>query len=496
MATRAAYDAFLRTYADPEGEQTRDQFEDRRSRYRMLWHYYLNSAFEDNALWERYKSKYKLHRQIRSLYNPTRRLVDFYTGIVYPGVLSIDAERLPNGAQLAIPFAEDTNPQLLRAVGEFWRWSNWQINKNLMIRYGAALGDVLVELVDDVAGGKVFASVTWPGLIDDLLLDEQGNVKMYALEYDYEIQVTDFTAQKYTYRKEVDQNSIRTFRDGEPFSYNDVPAVVPNEYGFVPAIWVKHVDLGGDHGEPALRNVGKIDQLNSLASAMVDHATRNLEAPVIISNAQGLSRLFSEQRKRTSTREIDDEEGAGDRESIKILKATGDARIQTVELNPGEALATMDHLIAEIEKDHPEITMFAQLRGMAQVTGPAADRLFGDVETYVNDARAIYDTQSIKLFQMAVAIAGWRVQNGDWGDINRQQAAFAPFNLESYFAGDLDMDILPRPLIAPTRRETLELERMEQALELDRQGATFAQTAPQSVADRLRMATQRQAQGA
>lgn len=479
MATKAAYNTFLRVYGDPEGEQTRFEFEDRAGRYRLLWHYYQNSVFEDLATWTAYKARYKLYRHTRSIYNPGQRLVDFYAGIVYPGALSMDASRMPHGATIAIPLAEDTNPQLRTAIGQLWQWSNWQTNKALMVRYGAALGDVLVEVIDEVDNGKVYLSVVWPGLVTDLRLDEQGNVKMYTLEYDYIGEGNE----RYTYRREIDGESIRTYRNNEPHAYEGVPAQVANPYGFAPAVWIKHKEIGGDHGEPAMRNLGKLDELNGLASHALDQAHRILAAPIIVSG-KNISTLAAATGKQGSTAELPVPEQ--DRESIKILRGE-DASVATLQMDPGETLLHIDKLMGEIERDHPEITMYHELRQMSQVTGPAAERLFGDVEIYVNDARAAYDTQSIKLFQMAVAIGGWRAGMGDWGRmLNQQQSAFLPFDLDSYTAGDLNLEILPRPLIPATRREALELERLEQGIENDRQGATMAQ----GVADRLRLATQ------
>jgi hypothetical protein len=140
----------------------------------------------------------------------------------------------------------------------------------------------------------------------------------------------------------------------------------------------------------------------------------------------------------------------------------------TLDLPQGEALAYMQTMLEEIERDHPELGMYQQLRAMSQVTGPAADRLFGDVATLVNDARANYDRASVALFQMAVAISGWRAQRGDWGrQLTRQQAKFLPFDLDSYANGDLDMEILPRPLVPQTPLERLQEERARQALARD-----------------------------
>ncbi len=54
--------------------------------------------------------------------------------------------------------------------------------------------------------------------------------------------------------------------------------------------------------------------------------------------------------------------------------------------------------------------------------------------------------------------------------MDRQRAKFAGYGLDSYAAGDLDLEIMPRPLVAETPAERLRRLREEQALEADRQG--------------------------
>jgi len=54
---------------------------------------------------------------------------------------------------------------------------------------------------------------------------------------------------------------------------------------------------------------------------------------------------------------------------------------------------------------------------------------------------------------MIVAIGGFRANSGAWGTLNRQQQKFKPFDLDSYQRGDLDISIMPRPLLVPTKSE-------------------------------------------
>lgn len=487
-----AMSTFRRVYSDPtqmEGGYARPA---QANNYGMLWAYYQNSVFEDLGAWAGYKGRYGLYRNIRSLYNPTRRLVDFYAAHIYPGVLSEDGKALPDGVDLAIPFATDTPPALVAAVAAFWHWSNWQARKDVFVTWAAAAGNVLVELVDDVDAGKITAEVVWPALVTDLDLDPAGNVRLYALQY----QVTGDDNIPYTYRKEVDRDEFRTFKNGQPFDYSDdgTGAAYPNPYGFVPAVWVKHQDLGGDYGAPAIEgSIRRIDEINHLASLLHDQVATLVKAPKLIAAEGRIQRWQDTARPAVSaagqalapgpvagsppvpvpgappTQATYDAANA-DRQNLGILQAGKDATVHSLsgDVPLADALAIMQELITELEHAHPELVMYTELREMSQVTGPAATRLMGDVANAVYKAAAGYDRASIALFGMAVAMGGMRANAGDWGPaetFSARQRLFLPFDLTSYHQGDLDMAIGQRPLMRQTALESLQEQQQRISVE-------------------------------
>lgn len=465
----AGYTAARRVFEDPSLAHQEGLYLNQYSMYNLLWAYYNGAMFERissvfngnfNTTWQvsangwaLYKQNYNLYRNIRLIYNPTRRLVDFYAGQVYPGVLSEDGASLPDGVQLAVPFSADTPAALKSAVAQFWQWSNWQARKSIQVRYGAALGSVLIELIDDVENGQITSEIQWPGFVSDIQLDCAGNVKSYALEY----QARNEQA-AYIYRKEVDIDSFRYFRDGEPFDYDtDTPdgvgRVVDNPYGFVPAVWIKHTDIGGSHGSPVISgSLAKIDELNNLASHVHDQIHKVIGAPVVLWTDGQINNLAATQKRGATSDFVNT---STDQESVLMLKGPKEGHIESLvgNLSLADAVQYMHMLLEEMEQDHPELVFYKELRSMSMVTGPAASRLVGDVNSRFAEAAAAYDQANIKLFQMACAIGGFRANSGAWGSLNRQQQKFAPFNLTSYMDGDLDMAIMPRPLLQPTKAE-------------------------------------------
>jgi hypothetical protein len=457
VATTAAISAFRRAWSDPDQQYLAQSFATRRGYYQLLWAHYENSIFDDLRTWAGYKSHHALYRQTRAVYNPTRRLVDLYAGAVYPGVLSEDGRELPDGVPLAIPLADDTPPELRAAIAQTWAWSGWQQEMALMVRYGAALGSVLVEIADEVERQKVCYRVVWPGHVADLTLDAAGNVKAYALEYE----VRDEDGSRYTYRKETDGEAFRTFKDGKPFDYDPesgLGAEWDNPYGFVPARWVRHKNVGSDFGAPAIDgSLGKIDELNSLASHLADQAHKVINAPWLFSGNVSLANVGAA-AKRGATDEQGTVPGAdrSDRESMLWLQGPEGTTATSLAGNLPfeEVLQMVQDIQGEIEADHPELVLWRQLREMSTLTGPAASRVMGDAAANILEAQAGYDRASNALFGMAAAIAGWRANGNGWqGPLNRQQQKFLPFDLTSYERGELDFSIAPRPIVGTTQSE-------------------------------------------
>jgi hypothetical protein len=442
-----------------------------RSYFNLWWAYYLNSTFDNVAAWQTYRTNHVLYRNIRSIYNPTRRIVNFYVAQIYPGVLSEDASRLPDGVQLAIPLSEDTDDDLRAAIAQFWQWSNWQSGNKVMVRFGAATGSCLVEIVDNVEKGKVTSAVRWPGLIADkaiddgasLVLDDVGNVKFYALEYE----ATDERGDTYTYRKEVSQEAFRYYRNDK------IESEAENPYGFVPAVWCKHIDegwgFGGftgeqNYGSPAIAGaLGKIDELNGIVSHTHDQIDILVASPGIIATSGNVGNIVADSnRTATAQDEYNATASLADKPTKRpLLKGPADTKWVPMNgnLQPEQVIPHMDRLLSEIEHDFPELGMYQELRKMSQVTGPGAARMMGDVYSRVLEVSSNYDTQSIKLFQMAAAIGGHRYRENKegWRLRTEQQAKFAPFSLDSYARGELNLDIMPRPLIPMTEADTIDL---------------------------------------
>jgi hypothetical protein len=439
-----------RTLADTSPAVTKDPFKISRGYHSLLRQYYENEQFSDAQMWQTYRAKHRLPRALRAIYNPTRRAVDWYAGRIYAGAWTEDGKPLPDGTPHALQFPSDViegRPQLVLAAIQALNWGNWRTGRIVYVREKGIVGTVLVEIVDDLERLKVYPEIVPIEKMASVRLDVTGNVKEYELQY--KALDTD-TGRDYDYRKVVTPESFTEYRD------RTVTREDPNPYGFVPAALVQHRSSGSVFGAPAIAGViPKIEEINRVATDVHNYIAKLQKQPVVFygndAPAPSVSRGASDEsivlNEEQSVSWFHSKDPSGHVDPMMQMTAPiGDAGVR------------IDKLMEEIEADLPELTLDRELRAMSNVTGPGADRMMGDVRGRYDEVQANADAGTVKIIQMCVAIGGWRLSQGNWGsgaDLSRQQQKFDGFDLDSYARGDLDLSLLPRPLVAPTEHERL-----------------------------------------
>jgi hypothetical protein len=153
-----------------------NDFGARQTRYEIFWSMYENTVYREIHKWARtYKTKYGLYRYIRNIYNPAYRLGEFWKTHLWGGTLDLETK------EGSLPIVTD-NESLRLALAQLWRWSNWYVRKDVASLYGAVMGDVFLQVVDDVDRGKVYLDVMHPGIVSDITVDAFGNIKAYKIE--------------------------------------------------------------------------------------------------------------------------------------------------------------------------------------------------------------------------------------------------------------------------------------------------------------------------
>lgn len=436
--------------AQQVGDSEHQTFVPIASTYSLYEAYYRNKMYQRSGVYADMRTG--LPVTIRAIHNPAARVVDWYAGHVAPGSMSNDG--LPvNGQPNRITFDSQTPEQVRLAVQQAFLWGAAGFDIGLYVRTGAMLGDVFAEVVSDPDRQKVYPKLIHPRYVTDLAWNDTGDVTMYRLD----IPQIDRSDRSYTWGKIVTKESITTLKDGKPFSYDGEPQTVPNLWGFVPAIWVQHRNIGGQHGAPAFAHViGKVDELNGIVSEIDDYILKFTRQSVMIgtNNVSAFNQAIenARTRKRMSINDpVTADQMTARRGGIDVMAAepplTSVRMLENIGL--GDAVPHRDRLADEIEKDLPEITLSDKLLAMSQVTAPGAIPLVQDVKHLLDEAAANYDAGLIKLGQMSISMAAHALASGIWDSrtLTSAQQRFAPFSVDAYDRGELAFSISARSLI-------------------------------------------------
>ncbi len=437
--------AFYRAFTDPASE-VRDMTQEARiDSYSRAWAYYRGTMWGSGYNWTVELATRRLYKHTRMIYKPVGPICDFYIDNLWQPADNEDFE------SLVTPLSDKTDETIVAAVAQLDQWGNFRSESQKMKRYAAVTGNVLIEGIDDPIRGKILHKIIWPGYVTAIELNDTGDVLGYTLEYPVYDPAKKGT---YQYKKIVTKDTYSYFRDDRPFvPEGKTAAVEANSFGFVFAIWVRHMDDGGSHGLPACPNFDKVDNVNSLASHIDDFIHKAIESPKVISVDGEIVPLIG--ATRNSDGSLTDQDPALNWMVLKTKMGTTVHDLLGL-LDLAAVSPELDRQLKSFENDFPELQASSIIRENSQLSGAALERMLGPAQNRLDGVQGNYNQQLIKFRQMGIAVAGMRTRNG-WTRMTDQQRLFADFNLESYGKGDLDFNLKRSVLVQNTETENEEL---------------------------------------
>lgn len=447
--TKMAITAAWKTFSDPESQIRDMTHEQRLDFWAMAWSYYRSMMFSrrNGENWTWYLTSREMYKHTRLIYNPVPMIVDFYVDNIWRPAQNDNFE------SLVTPVTEKTDEPLIEAIAQIDQWSNFLANSPKIKRYAAATGNVLIEGVDDRDREKVFDRTVWPGFVKEIQLNETGDVQSYVLEYEvYDPAIKS----NYRFTKIVTKEKFSYFRDDKSFiPEGKLAAEEPNPYGFVFAVWVRHTDDGADFGMPALKNLDKVDEANSLASHLHDNIHKDVESPKVISTKGEIIPIVGAVPSRDKKTLIPQDP----RLNWVVFKTEQGASVLDLagKLALAEAEPYLKNLLASFTDDYPELQAAAIIKENSQLSGAALERMLTPSQNRLDGVQGGYNQQLVKLRQMQLAVAGFRVNGNFWRQRSEQQKLFGDFNLNSYQAGGLNFHLKRSLLVQNTESEAEDL---------------------------------------
>lgn len=431
-----------------------NSYDGRRVRYNINWAFCENTVYIETVFrnWvKNYKVQFGLNEFIRSIYSPGYRLGEFWKSHLWAG------------QQIPLKFPDHVaDENLLAAIHQIWRWSNWAVNKDIVPLYGSIMGDVGILIVDDTEKEKVYFDVIHPGNIVAVEKDAMGNIRGYELQEERNDPrqsaklPTNETDKTVTYSEIAirdDEDVIyTTLLDGKPYPWNGISSSWSKPYGFVPMVLIQHNNVGGKWGWSEIHpGQSKFREVDDQASKLNDQIRKMVDSVwVFFGVTKPENSPTTTGASLTGTAAVNRPQPG--REEIPALYGPegGSAEPLVSDLNIADVTANILQLIKEIERDYPELRLLALMdeTGPSNLSGRALRLARQPAETKVRQRRPGYYDALERANKMAVAIAGFNGYDG-----------FGGFNLNSFDQGLLDHSIGQMPIFAVDPLDDLELRK-------------------------------------
>ena len=441
MATMGFKEPALLSYLDGSDSEFEDHG-NRQMRYKINWASYENTLYRDIQKWATaYKSQYGLYKYTRNIYSPAYRLGEFYKSYLWGGRLANDASNTG-----AIPI-QTANDAIREPIAEIWKWSNWDINKDVCTLWGTILGDVFIKVIDSPDKRRVYYELVYPGYVRDVTLDAFNNVKAYTIQYQVEHpEDNNKPAAIYTevvYRDSEQEVVYETYLNDESYGWYGMPASWSVPYGFVPLVAIQHNDVGQDWGHSEIHAArAKMHELDDVATMLSDQIRKSVNVKWLFKGVTPDNMEFEEASPTTARPEPYREQ-----ENAIYVGKDADAMPLVAELDIEGVMMHITSILDDLEKDYPELGLDARMP-TAEISGRAIRMIRQPTDQKVRQRRVNYDKAIVKANQMGLAIGGYR-------------GYFAGFNLDSYKAGALEHNISNRPVFEADALDVAEVANAE-----------------------------------
>lgn len=438
--------------------------------YNILRAYYENNGLYDE-LAEVLQERGEWHQAMKPLRNPAYRIVEFYVDHVWPGMLP---EALP-----IVPDA-GASENIAQAIQQVWTWSNWGASKQLAVRQIAQYGDLFIKVsqTDDLR--RVFLQLIEPQFVIDFDEDTRGFLTWIRIDVPVEErdETTGEVAQ--STRTEIwsktdlriwthDQGSGADVDQlGDPDEMYNLPGDVAADLAqpaadgetrpgtslgidFIPIVHVKFRDVGDKRGAAAiLLALDKIDEANASATRLHQMLFRH-NKPTWRVNANAADSMGRPLPAPTLAQHDGDLIGGdtfgvvdiGD-EQVYYLPGMSTMEPMVPPIDYGAALAILDAMMAEIEKDAPELTYY-RLQDMGELSGVAIELMLASAVAKALEVRGNMETGLARANAIALTI-------GQLAGLSGFEAA----RIGTYTAGSFEHRFATRRVIPMSNAEMAE----------------------------------------
>lgn len=342
--------------------------------YDLLYDYYLSNGLYSDIT-KQLKDQSKWGESMRPLRNPANRVVEFYVSKLWPG--NLDG---------ALPIVAD-NKNIIPAIEQIWKWSNWAAAKQRFSRWFSLFGDGFIKITLNDERDRVNFQVLDPRWITDFKVDKRGYLESLRLDMQYETLDKDgkpvvlwWTENWTKDKKQIWEGHEKGRTDFK--SLGNPTTNEPNELDFIPIVHAPFRDIGETRGTGCfVHALDKIDELNRMTSRLHQILFRYNKPIWSVTTDSDPKDKRPKPPRLTENGILDVED-----ETLLGLPPGSKLNLLVPDINYAAALEIINAMVQEVEYDLPELKYYG-MNKQGQVSGIALRYMLGDAIDRVIEAR-------------------------------------------------------------------------------------------------------------
>ena len=373
---------------------------------------------------------------LRPIYNPATRVVEFYADMLWPGTL-------PKALQIS---AE--NEAIIDPIQQVWKWSNWSIEKDTCARWYAMFGSMFLKVQTNQDNSRVYLQNIKPRYVTDMDLDERGFITWLRIDLP-----------QTTRNAEGKLESIQRTEVWEPDRYRvwlhkRTPETPLTELGstiadqptsafgidFVPIVYQPFRSNGDERGIGAFTlYIDKLDEVARMATRL--HQTLYRYGRPIMATIR--PHLGGDNRPLPAV-QIGEQQADGSRklnlddDDILNLPGASDIRSLVPDIDYAQSLAILQDQLAQLGRDMPELA-YSRIAESTELSGVAIAYLLDGAISKLESARGNAEAALVRAHQMALTIG--------------QNVGLFDRSIGTFDNGDFEHEFAPRSVLSAPEME-------------------------------------------